>query len=303
MTKGLAPFVLAGLLACAGCAVRTATAPTAVAPAEVPRTAPQKPSSQPPAAPEKPAPAPAVAPAASAVTGGTPPSVAAPVAPTDKATVNAPQPPAGKKATGDAPPATASAFVYSPQQAASAIPSATAPQATPPRAAAPSPDPVKPAPIAPATTNAPGDATPPPTTRRELQLAVVPSSPEIAAGGIVTVDVMASSDTAVLDAPLHLSFDPNVLAYLDGAPVDFLTQGGSSVVFLADGATRPGDVAVAAGRVDRSQGATGSGLLCRVRLRAIAAGTTPVIVAQAKAWGVHGEELTVLPGGSTVSVR
>ena len=300
MTKGLTPFVVAGLLACMGCAVRTATAPAAVAPAEVPRSAPQKPPSQPAAA----------APRTEVVTTvGAPPATAAPALapPTDRATVNAP-PPAGTKAAvnkpaGDPPPATASAYVYSPQQAASATPSATAPQAIPPRAAVPTPDPVKPSPIAPTTTNAPADTTPPPTQRGELQLAVVTSSSEIAAGGIVTVDVMASSDTAVLDAPLHLSFDPNVMAYLDGAPGDFLTQGGSSVVFLADGATRPGDVAVAAGRVDRSQGATGSGLLCRVRLRAVAAGTSPVSVAQAKAWGVHGEELTVLPGGSTVSVR
>jgi hypothetical protein len=119
----------------------------------------------------------------------------------------------------------------------------------------------------------------------------------------VTVDVMASSDTAVLDAPLHLSFDPNVMAYVDGAPGDFLSQGGSSIVFFADGSSRPGDIAVAAGRVDRQQGATGSGLLCRVRLRAVAPGTSPVTVAQAKAWGVHGEELNVLAGGTEAAVR
>jgi hypothetical protein len=212
--------------------------------------------------------------------------------------VNVPQPPAGNKATGEAPPATASAYVYSPQQAASATHPATAPQAKAPGATT-SVEPVNPDPVKPAA----GDTTPPPTTRGEVQLAVVPLPAVIAAGGIVTVDVMASSDTAVLDAPLHLSFDPNVMAYVDGAPGDFLTQGGSSVVFLADGSTRPGDVAVAAGRVERSQGATGSGLLCRVRLRGVAAGTTQVMVGQAKAWGVHGEELTVLPGGSAVSVR
>ena len=129
------------------------------------------------------------------------------------------------------------------------------------------------------------------------------SATEIAAGGIITVDVMASSDTAILDAPLHLSFDPNVMAYVDGAPGDFLSQGGSSVVFFADGRSRPGDVAVAAGRVDRAQGATGAGLLCRVRLRGIGTGSSPVIVAQAKAWGIHGEELNVLAGGSAATVR
>ena len=122
-------------------------------------------------------------------------------------------------------------------------------------------------------------------------------------GGILTVDVMASSTTAVVDAPLHLSFDPKVLEFVDGAPGDFLTQGGSSIVFLADGQSRPGDVAVAAGRIAREQGASGSGLLCRVRFRGIGVGTTPVDVGRAKAWGTHGEELTVLGGGTTVVVR
>jgi hypothetical protein len=132
---------------------------------------------------------------------------------------------------------------------------------------------------------------------------VVGSAPEIASGGIVTVDVMASSDSAVVDAPLHLNFDPNVLSFVDGSPGDFLTQGGSSIVFFADGSSRPGDVAVAAGRVERTQGARGAGLLCRVRFKGLGAGASQVIVGQAKAWGVDGAELTVLTGGTTIVVR
>jgi len=119
----------------------------------------------------------------------------------------------------------------------------------------------------------------------------------------MTVDVMASSSTAVVDAPLHLTFDPNVVEFVDGATGDFLTQGGSSVVFLADGRSRPGDVAIATGRVEREQGARGAGLLCRIRFRGIGSGTTPVLVGQAKAWGTRGEELTVLGGGTNVAVN
>jgi hypothetical protein len=119
----------------------------------------------------------------------------------------------------------------------------------------------------------------------------------------MTVDVMASSNSAVVDAPLHLTFDPSVVEFVDGTPGDFLAQGGSSVVFFADGRTRPGDVAVAAGRVERVQGATGAGLLCRVRFRGTGAGMTPVLVGRAKAWGVHGEELVVSGGGTTAVVR
>jgi hypothetical protein len=132
---------------------------------------------------------------------------------------------------------------------------------------------------------------------------VLASAPELAAGGITTVDVMASSTAAVVDAPLHLTYDPTVVEFVDGSPGSFLTQGGSSVVFLADGLSRPGDVAVAAGRVDRQQGASGSGLLCRVRFRALRAGSTPVVVGRAKAWGSRGEALTVVSTGTAVVVR
>jgi hypothetical protein len=129
------------------------------------------------------------------------------------------------------------------------------------------------------------------------------SAAEVAAGEVVTVDVMAQSSTAVVDAPLHLTFDPGVVEFVDGAPGDFLTQGGSSVVFLADGRSVPGEVALAVGRVTREQGASGSGLLCRVRFRGVGAGSSPVLVGQAKAWGTSGEQLTVRSTGTAVAVR
>jgi hypothetical protein len=117
------------------------------------------------------------------------------------------------------------------------------------------------------------------------------------------LDVMALSSSPVVDAPLHLTFDPNVMEFVDGVPGEFLTQGGSSVVFLADGRSRPGDVAIAAGRVTREQGASGSGLLCRVRFRGVGAGSSPVLVGQAKAWDASGEQLTVRSTGTAIAVR
>ena len=144
---------------------------------------------------------------------------------------------------------------------------------------------------------------PPWVSSGELRLAVVAPSKAIAAGAIVSVDVIASSKSAVIDAPLHLFFDPSVLEFVDGTPGDFLTQGGSSVVFLADGTSVPGDVAVAAGRVEREHGASGNGLLCRVRFRGIGAGMTSVVVSEAKGWGADGEALTILAGRADVIVR
>jgi hypothetical protein len=275
--RRLTPIVLVALAACAGCAVRMASTPAAVAPKPAPHSAPSQPSGQ-PAAVEPPV-----------VTSGTggDRAVAAPVSAAPAPVASHPAP------AGEAPPATASAFVFSPRQAVAAPPLPQPSAVTQSAEKTPAASDPKP--------GAPGQPAPP--SHGELQLVVVASAPEIAEGGIVTVDVMASSDTAVVDAPLHLSFDPNVMAFVDGAPGDFLAQGGSSIVFFADGSSRPGDVAVAAGRVERSQGARGAGLLCRVRLKGIGAGATPVIVAQAKAWDVGGAELTVQAGGTTAVVR
>jgi hypothetical protein len=201
----------------------------------------------------------------------------------------------GKPAADGTPSATSSAYVFTPQQAVSAAPEAIR--------AATSPPAIPPAPAAPETAApAPQEDRPPPP-KGPLILAVVASAPAIATGGIVTVDVIASSNTAVVDAPFHLSFDAAVMEFVDGTPGDFLTQGGSSIVFFTDGRSRPGDVAVAAGRVDRGQGARGAGLLCRVRLRGIGAGTTRVIVGEAKAWGTAGEELPIQSAGTSVVVQ
>jgi len=201
----------------------------------------------------------------------------------------------GKPAADGPPSATDSVFVFTPQQAVSAPPEAI-------RAAVP-PAPTPSAPAAPqAAPPAPQEDRPSPPNG-PLTLSVVASSPAIPAGGIVTMDVIASSDTAVVDAPFHLSFDPAIVEFVDGTPGDFLTQGGSSIVFFTDGRSRPGDVAVAAGRVDRGQGARGAGLLCRVRLRGIGAGTTRVIVGQAKAWGTGGQELPIQTAGTSVAVQ
>ena len=266
---------IASVLALAGCAAHRTETPTAVA-----KSPPAKPKPQPPAS-GNPVPAPA---------GETGPDAAETSAvPTSPAPSRPPEP-----ASPPAPSATESSYVFAPQQAAVGNPAVAPTPAPPTKASVP----------------APGDAAPgehqdetADTAPRELQLAVVASASEIATGAIVTVDVMAASPRAVVDAPFHLTFDPNVIEFVDGTVGDFLAQGGSSVVFFADGQSRPGDVAVAAGRVERTKGASGAGLLCRVRLRGTAAGATSVTVGRAKAWGVQGEELTVLSAGTSVVVR
>lgn len=273
MTRSLIPISLAALLACGGCAVRRGAKPVEATPAGVPKTeAPT--AAEPSVAPDGPI----------AATGSmNSPAVSVPGSPSPAAV--GPGPATRKAADMQAPAATASDYVFSAQQAVTARPPVS------PTPAASDPE---------AKASASGETA---TTPGELQLLVVASASEIATGAIMTVDVMASSSTAVVDAPLHLTFDPNVVEFVDGATGDFLAQGGSSVVFFADGRSRPGDVAIATGRVEREQGARGEGLLCRIRFRGVGSGTTAVVVGQAKAWGARGEELSVFSGGTNVSVN
>jgi len=285
--KTASAVVLALLLAGAGCAGRVATSPAEVTPAAVPKSGTAQPS--PPS--KAPAPAPPVTGTGSQSSQGAP-VAAAPTPSSNAGRASAP--------AGEAPPATASTYVFSPQQAVTAAPAPSQPSA--PQGDVPAP-PASPEVAETGTDPKPEAGAPPAPSAGVLQLLVVASPAQVAPGEVVTVDVIAQSSTAVIDAPLHLTFDPNVVEFVDGAPGDFLTQGGSSVVFLADGRSVPGDVALAVGRITREQGASGSGLLCRVRFRGVRAGSSPVLVGQAKAWGAAGEQLTVLSAGTAVAVR
>ena len=274
MTRtALLPIPLAALLACSGCAVRMAMAPAAALSTGEPRRE---------------------APDAARPQREGDDRVAAQEGPTTSSAVSSPAepPPAAvtpgsvdREAAGEQrPAATSSLYVFSAQQAATSPPPALPTEEAASEGEAQPSEPGEPA-------------------AGELQLLVVASTREIVKGGITIVDVIASSSTGVVDAPLHLTFDPAVMEFVDGATGDFLTQGGSSVVFLADGRSRPGDVAIAAGRLEREHGASGAGLLCRVRLRGVGPGTTSVHVGEARAWGAQGQELAVLKGGTTVAVN
>jgi hypothetical protein len=276
MSKALIPIVLAVLVGGLGCAVRKAVTPAEATPAAIPGSTPRA-ATGPRAVHE-----PRVAGAG---------SDSSPQPPVDPAPARAATTPAVE---GGVPPASASAYVFAPEQAIASRPSPSPSGTAPPEAQSSA---------AGAGVERGRQDTTAGNTPGALRLVVVASVPVIAAGAIMAVDVMASSSAAVVDAPLHLTFDPNVLEFVDGTPGDFLTQGGSSIVFLADGRSRPGEVAVAAGRVERERGASGAGLLCRVRFRGVRAGATPVLVGDAKVWGVRGEELTVLAGGTNVVVH
>ncbi len=118
----------------------------------------------------------------------------------------------------------------------------------------------------------------------------------------MTVTVLAASASRVVDAPLHLIYDPERLRFADASEGDFLGRDGTGTVFLVNGHSRPGDVVVGIGRSNRSSGATGSGVLCRIRFEVLARGVTRVTVGDAMAWGDDGAPLAVSGGSIDLSV-
>jgi hypothetical protein len=135
----------------------------------------------------------------------------------------------------------------------------------------------------------------------ELSLAHTPQV--LNRGEVVIVDVVAASEVAILDAPLHLRFDPSILEFVDASAGGFLTADGSSVVFLVNADSRPGEVSIGIGRTDRGAGASGDGVLCRIRLMARSVGVSPLRIERAMAWAADGQSVSVVSAGSAIEVQ
>lgn len=137
-----------------------------------------------------------------------------------------------------------------------------------------------------------------------LTVSLRAASGSVALGDVLVVDVIASAGVGIVDAPFRVSFDSRLLRFVDAAPGMFLSGGDSTVAFIADGSTVPGDVAVALGRTERSRGANGTGLLCRLRFAATATGKSFLSLREAMAWSVDGTTVPVqVTSGAVVEVR
>ena len=133
-----------------------------------------------------------------------------------------------------------------------------------------------------------------------LSVVMRPGTPSV--GDEVTVEIGAASSTGVVDAPLHLLYDPALLRFVAATEGDFMNRDGASTVFLVNGQSRPGDVVIGIGRTDRSHGAGGRGTLCFVRFKVLASGAARVAIGTAMAWGVDGALLPVSTEAAEIQV-
>jgi hypothetical protein len=125
----------------------------------------------------------------------------------------------------------------------------------------------------------------------EVRLRAAPERPRV--GDQVSLDLIASSASRIIDAPLQLVYDAAVLRFVEAAAGGFLQADGGAVVFVANGASRPGEVAIGVGRGNRARGIAGEGILCRVRFEAVRSGTASLGVLHGMAWTDDGRTLPV----------
>jgi hypothetical protein len=118
----------------------------------------------------------------------------------------------------------------------------------------------------------------------------------------LNVEIGAVSSTPVVDAPLHLLYDPERLRFVDATEGEYMKQDGGGTVFMANGLSRPGDVLVGIGRTDRLRGVSGSGTLCRLRFEVLAPGTATFSIGQALAWSPDGSLVPVTTHAAEITV-
>ncbi len=135
-----------------------------------------------------------------------------------------------------------------------------------------------------------------------LALSVVIRPETARVGDDLTVEIGAVSTTGVVDAPLHLLYDPARLRFLEASEGDYMRRDGAATVFLVNAEARPGDVVIGIGRTDRSRGAGGRGTLCLVRFVVLAPGAARVAIGSAMAWGADGSLLPVTTGAAEIQV-
>jgi general secretion pathway protein D len=114
-----------------------------------------------------------------------------------------------------------------------------------------------------------------------VRLWLEPDRTQLAAGDRFTVAVQVAAVRGVSHLPLHLTYDPALLAFESAEAGDFLGGPGTAQV-MAD-ASQSGTVVLGASRLGDAPPVTGQGTVARVTFRALAAGASRIAFDQPQA--------------------
>lgn len=130
------------------------------------------------------------------------------------------------------------------------------------------------------------------TGRPVVEIALLATDVRIGDEVLALVRIRGARDVA--SVPFHLVFDPEILAWEAASEGPFLSRDGQPTAFMTASASAGGRLVVGASRLGQALGASGSGEICTIRFRALASGTTALLLDRAKVIDSFGQ---VIPAG------
>ncbi|MGD0580847.1 MAG: cohesin domain-containing protein, partial [Bryobacteraceae bacterium] len=109
---------------------------------------------------------------------------------------------------------------------------------------------------------------------------LVPSAAEVTAGSTFTVQMNVMNVKDLAAAPMRLKYDPAVLKLVEVTQGDFLGKANDEVIFSQVPSKQGGETLIQLQRLPGSGGVAGSGTLLNMKFQALAAGTSPIAVAE-----------------------
>lgn len=143
---------------------------------------------------------------------------------------------------------------------------------------------------------------PPAANVPPVNLSVSPSSSAPAVGSTFQVSVVAANAHDLFEVPLQLRFDPRVLTLVNVDSGDLLGKDGQAVA-LVHRDEGNGTVTVSAARPPQTPGVSGSGVVCTLTFKAIAAGDSPLSLIKIGAKDSKGATLPAIGTQGVVHVK
>lgn len=111
-------------------------------------------------------------------------------------------------------------------------------------------------------------------------VSLVASAPQVAVGSTFTVQMKVANVRDLAAAPMRLKYDPAVLKLVDVQQGGFLGKDNTEVIFSTVPSRQGGETMIQLQRLPGSGGVAGSGTLLTMKFEALAAGTSPIAVAE-----------------------
>jgi general secretion pathway protein D len=138
---------------------------------------------------------------------------------------------------------------------------------------------------------------------QQPRFAFEPASIELAAGEQATVELFVENVTQLFGSPLRIGFDPRVLKVTDITRGTFLEGDGMDLIFAKNIRAEVGQAAVNISRFPGTGGSDGRGVLVKLHLEGVAAGTSKIGITSTGARNADAQPISISAVQLPVTVR